>query len=1035
MQDTAHGATQPDAELRLATLVKCDIVDSTRTWAGLDPSDALALSRAFRKSVEGVVQQHGGYVERWEGDGALILFGYPQAREDAPEAAVRAGLDLAQAVRAVRAGSGHLEFRVGIASGPIAVDLVSKALEGMPFNLAERLKTAADPGQVVIDDSTRRLARSFFDYEDLGLRPAKGFENGVQAWRVLRETALASRFEAQRFEPSRGQIVGRGDELAALEQAWSAARAGNGQVMVIVGEAGMGKSRLARAAVERAAQDGATRIEIDCAPGAGNSPLFPIAAGLRRAARIGDASAPAAQRLDRATGFLSEWLPAAEVPGVLQKLAPVLGVAAPAAPREQAPEALREETISAVLQLLRAHAARGPLLLLCEDLHWADDTTATVVRRFAQEAGALPVMLVVTARARPEFAADGGPVRVLALQALSGADAAELIRSVAQGAALSPGLVGDIVQRCEGVPLILEEVTRAALETAARGHALPAGAVASGSVPAPLQLVVESRLERWREHKFTVQAASVLGRTFSLPLLEQLVPMEGEELRAAVRLLADHGLFVTHEDARGERASFPHAMIRDAVYQTLLRDDRRELHSRVADRLAADAEAPADELATHLGEAARYEEAIQVRLAATEDTLARGAYVETEGHCEAALKVVDAVADATARRELEFRLLVQLGVALAGRHGYSAPQVEAAYRRAREACGETAQAERLYPIMRGLTAFNLVGGKLAAGYELSLQSMELAEQSGQPAFRIDAMSLHCYAALYYRSLQETRSWILRALDLYRQEGGEHLRYPVPNDAATAALAILPTVEWLLGDSAAAEEAIAAGLRHVDRPHRDFDKAYMHAWIAGVRFTQRRYAQARAAALQAQEIAQQHGYREWYVNGYLVERLARAAMAPDAQALQEAFDTCMALAAEGVGLNASWYLWALARGYRVAGQDAVAAQLIGQAFQRAAASEETRMLSELWMFQAELAADDAAAVELLERALDTADAQGAVANALRAAAMRALRMDAAPSVAELARSTLRVLEGEGDWPGEADWMPRRLEALRLTRPRP
>lgn len=1041
MKDTTPGSLPaPDAELRLATLVKCDIVDSTRTWAGLDPSDALALTRAFRKCVERVVHQHGGYVERWEGDGALILFGYPEAREDAPEAAVRAGLDLAQAVRSVRSGDGNLEFRVGIASGAIAVDLVTSSLEGMPFNLAERLKTTADPGQVVIDDNTRRLAKSFFEYQDLGLRPAKGFDHDVQAWRVVGETAVVSRFEAQRFEPSHREIVGRSTELASLAAAWSAARAGSGQVRVLVGDAGIGKSRLARAVVDQALRDGATRVDLDCMPGSRNTPLFPVGVWLRQAAGITDPTVPAQERLGKARHWLADLLPAQEVPQVLAGLAPVLGVPAVDVPADRTPEVLREQSIAAVLEVLRAHAAKGPLLLLCEDLHWADDTTATVLQRFAADIGSRAAMVVGTTRSTKDIPFQreqgGAAYGELNLGPLSAEDAVDLVRLVAKGAALPNETVGDIVRRCEGVPLILEEVTRGTLETASRGESPPAGATAGGSVPAPLQLVVESRLERSRDHKLIVQAASVLGRVFSLRLLEQMVPGRAKEVRGAIRHLADNGLLVPAGDAGGDRASFKHAMIRDAVYQTLLRDDRRELHSLVADQLrsgeAPVGEASPDELASHLCEAARYEESIEVRLAASADTVARGAYVETEGHCEAALKYIDQVRDPAKRLELQFRLLVQLGVALTGRHGYSAPQVESAYRRAREACGETAHAGMLYPIMRGLAAFNLVGGRLAAGYELSLQCMELAEQSAQPAFRIDAMSVHCYATLYYRSLAECRSWIHRCLALYRDEGGEHLTYPVPNDAATAALAILPTVEWLLGDAAAAERAVRTGLRHVDRPNHEFDKAYMHAWIAGVRFTQRRYAQSRASAQQALDIAQRHGYREWFVTGFLIDRLAHAAMEPAPAALKEAYDTCIALAAEGVGLNASWYLWALARGYKVAGQDAVAGQLIAQAFQRAAASAETRMEAELLMAQAELAADDGAAAELLRKAVRTAEEQGAVANALRAAAMLVMRTAADAAATELARATLNLLDGHGDFPEAAGWMRQRLEQLRVIR---
>lgn len=1039
MTDTTPGVAHPapDAELRLATAVKCDIAESTRTWGSLDPSDGLALTRAFKKSVEQVVGRHGGHVDRWEGDGALILFGYPHAREDAPEAAVRAGLDLVQAVRLIRVAGASLEFRIGIASGAIAVDLISKALEGLPLNMAERLKTIADPGQVVIDDSTRRLAKSFFEYRDLGMRPAKGFENGLRAWHVVGETEVVSRFEAQRFDQPRGEIIGRAEELATLTNAWSKSRNGAGQVMVIVGDAGMGKSRLARAVLDWALRDNATRVEIDCTPGTRNSPLFPVGVWFRRAAHFTDPTASDHQKSDLARRFLARLLEADEVPDALASLASVFGLPAASAPLDKTPEAVREETIAAIVKVWRAHVADRPLVLLCEDLHWADDTTATVVQRFAEETGSLRAMLMATTRSKSDLSIASEPIgdaySEMCLGPLSGADAADLIRSVARGTALASSLVNDIVRRCEGVPLILEEVTRGTLESTSHGETPVAGAASRGPVPAPLQLVVESRLERWQQHKAIVQAASVLGREFSVRLLEQMVPDPAIEVAHVIRLLSEHGLFAPHAEAASDRASFPHAMIRDAVYQTLLRDDRRELHSRVADKLRsgypASPDASADELAQHLAEATRFEEAIQVRLAASAATVARGAYVETEGHCEAALKFIDEVKDPARRRELQFSLLVQLGVALTGRHGYSAPQVESTYRRAREACGETAQAEMLFPIMRGLTAFNLVGGKLAAGYELSLQSMELAEQSARPAFRIDAMSVHCYAALYYRSLEECRSWIKRCLALYIEEDGVNLSYPVPNDAATAALAILPTVEWLLGDSAAAEEAIQHALRHVDRPHRDFDQAYVHAWIAGVRFTQRRYAQSREAAQKALEIGQRNGFREWYVTGFLIDRLAQAAMQPSPLALKEATDTCMALAGEGVGLNASWYLWALARGYKVAGEEGVAAQLIEQAFLRAQASAETRMNAELLISKAELTADSGVAVELLRSALQVADAQGAVANSLRAAAALVARASGEHAAVDLARATLDLLEGRGEYPAEAGWMAERLARFR------
>ncbi len=670
MEDANRGAAQhaPDAEIRHATIVKCDIVESTRIWSKLDPSDGLALTRGFKKAVEDVVTRHGGYVHRWEGDGALIPFGYPEAREDATETAVRVGLELVEAVRAVRVADVQLEFRVGIASGSVAVDLISKSLDGLAINTAERLKALAEPGWVVIADATKRLAGNFFEYEDLGTHQVKGFDEGVRAWRALRETATVSRFAAQRFDKSRGEIIGRATELAALADSWSRAREGQGQVVRLAGDAGMGKSRLAREALDWAAGDQAAVLELHCTPSTRNSPLFPVGVLLRRTARIGAAMSEA-EKSGLARQLMGRFLAENELPDALNYLAPLLGLQAIPIPSNDTPEQVREQTISTVVRMIRALAAQGPLAVLCEDLHWADDTTVKLVQRIAEEIAALPVIVIVTSRSESETSLDAENIRAyykeILLEPLTESTAADLVRSVAKGSVLATDLIESIVSRCEGVPLILEEVTRNTLEAAPRGEAASADAASRGAVPVSLQLVVESRLERWQQYKPVVQAASVLGREFSIGVLGHVLAERMENLGETITLLAEHGLFAPRASATSGRARFTHAMIRDAVYHTLLRDDRRWLHSRAADTLSAryqgSLDASPDVLAQHLCEAARYVEAIRIRLDASADTAARGAYVETEGHCEAALKLIEHVEDASERRMLQFKLLVQLG--------------------------------------------------------------------------------------------------------------------------------------------------------------------------------------------------------------------------------------------------------------------------------------------------------------------------------------------------------------------------------------
>lgn len=1037
-RDSTESAPGPDAQIRHATALKCDIVNSTRIWGSMDPSDGLALTRAFKKLVTDIIDRHAGHIDRWEGDGALVLFGYPQAQEDASEAAIRVGLELVDQIRTIHVADARLEFRVGIASGAISIDLLSKTIDGMALNMAERIKTTGLPGQVVIDDATRRLAKRFFEYEDMGVHAAKGFDAGLRIWKVHSATTLASRFEAHRVDGAGvgAAIIGRTEELALLADSWSQSRQGHGQIVLLVGDAGMGKSRLAKAVFDSARGEGATCLQVDCAPRARNSPLYPIGVVLRRVAAI-PPTADEATRLTLARKLLGRSLDGDALQDALAYLAPLFGLASVSTPASAGPDQVREHTIDVLVGLLRAIAARGPLAVLFEDLHWADDTTATVLQRFAAGVATLAVTVVATTRNRADAShalpAAAPNFREITLEPMPADSATELVRAVDREHALSDAVERGIVSCCEGVPLILEEVTRNALEACARGENPSFESVSQGPVPAPLQLVVESRIERWPQHRSLVQAASVLGREFSIRLLQQMVHLPHKTVAGLLAEMALHGLFAPVHTVAGDRARFPHAMIRDAVYQTLLRDDRRALHSRVADTLSAqDPPAPdasPDELAHHLCEALRFDEAIQLRLHASGQTAARGGYVETEGHCDAAIKLLDHIANAQLRREYHFKLLLQLGVAVTGRHGYASPAAETTYRRARDVCGETNEAARLYPIMRGLAALNLVRGNLPSGYELSLQAMELAEQSRQPEFRIDALSLHCYATLYYRSLAECQSWIEKCLALYQQEQGESLNYPVPNDAAIAALAILPTVHWLRGDAQAAEAAITQGLEHAARSQREFDKAFIYGWIAGVRLTQRRFGACREAAQMAMEIGQRNGFREWYVTGFLLDRLALAAEQPSPDALKEALDTCAALAAEGVGLNASWYLWAIAMGHRRVGVDTAAAQLIEQAFVRAQESDETRMHAELLIAKAQLQGDPLVVRRLLTEALDVAVRQGCVANALRAAAELVVRADGSASDQDLARATLCLLDGRSEFPDQPGWMQQRLEDLR------
>lgn len=1037
------------AELRQATFLFCDLVQSTRMANQLALEDLRLVFRSLREVVAQATQRHDGYLMRFVGDGAFVSFGYPEAREDAAESALRAGLEMLRELRRSSPVPGvTLEMRVGVASGTVVVGeeidesaVKEESVIGSVPHLAARLVALAPPGGLLIADATRRLAGRFFDYEDAGSLELKGFDHGVRGWLVRGESSVASRFEAQRDPTAPTELVGRQALIDTLLATWATARRGPGQVLMLRGEAGIGKSRLARLVRAAAEADGAVLLEIDCSARSRHTPLYPVSVLARRVARLRPQDDDA-ERTRRVDALLAQLLDEPAQTAARRYLGPLFGLRVDDSASAESPERVREQMIGLLQQIVLRYAAKGPVFLLCEDLHWADATTLELLQKLAGETAAHPMLLMATTRPETDGAGvvlPGATVHEVA--PLGDAEAHALIAAAVGRDALSPAAVEAVVRRGEGVPLFLEELARNLVETG-QGTEASAEALAAGQgMPDTLQAVVQLRVDRWPRLKPIVQAASVLGREFSIRLLQEVLGEQRPRLYEAVAQLVDHGVLLMRDPAASaESFRFRHALIHEAVYDTLLRQDRERLHSRAAEVLVQHfdglPEASQDVLAHHLASARRYDEAVRCLQAATHDTLGRAAYAEAIGHARGGLALLPRLEAGRGRSQAELSLLTQLGVALAATRGYSAPEVESTYRQARTLCSDEGDAQALFPIVRGLGTYYFVRGDFADADDVSTQCLRLAEQSDQMALRIEALSFRGYTRLYLGHVAQAREALEQCTALYRAHDGARFVYPSVQDAGTAAWSLLGAAAWLQGDAAAAEQAVAEVLAHAQALSRPFDQAYAHVWVAMLRNLQRRYDDAERHAGACIAVSAEHGYTTWLYAAMMQDAYAKASRAPAAEAVQGLRMAMQGFIGAGARANIPYFLLGVARGEVLLQRPDAAREALAEARRQADAAREVYLVPELLMLEAELAPDPDAATALLMDAVDRAESQGTRMLAMRAALM-ALGLPGAAGRTEDETALWEALEGRAPHPAAADgWIDGALRAaLQPQRLRP
>jgi len=1001
-----------DAERRMITIFFCDMVGSTELAAHHDPEELRDVIAGFQKFCSAQIERFGGHVGLFMGDGLLAYFGYPRARESEAEWALRAGLAILEGVPALpRPGRQNLSVRVGVATGLVVIgdllgagDVREQTVVGETPNLAARFQNLALPGQMVCGAVTRRLAGGLFDFEDLGPQAIKGFAEPVAAHRVLRERTVETRFAATHAQRV-GAMVGRQQEAALLIDRWNTAAEGEGQVLLLAGDAGIGKSRLLQFLMAQVADRPHFRIVFQCLPHYRDSPLLPPRRQLELAAGFETGDGPA-QKQEKLRNLLSQ-VAGTEI--FAPELAAFLSISGQPQAASDAPERTRQRLLDALSGRILAAARLRPVLFLVEDAHWIDPSTEELVTQLIEHIYALPVLLVATYR--PEYGCawmQHPRAASLKLSHLSRAFSKELLADLLAGHEVLPEIIDQVVARADGIPLFLEEMAKSLVETrglnTARATGGRSGALAV-TIPETLNDTLLSRLDRDTTAKQVAQIASVIGREFSFSLLASIADIAEDRLHEGLESLVLSGLLVRQSSSGQEAFSFRHGLLHEVTYQTLLLRRRRELHRRIAVALASldqgmSLQQP-EVVARHFDEAGLLDRAAAGWLEAGRRALALGAYREALQDLEAGLKVVQRVAEGRQRHAMELPLQMAKAETLRSARYTGGDEALKACQRTRELCNELGDVARLVRVLRleaGIT-FNRADpeGTERVGQEF----LRIAEVHKEPIAKILGHQTLGFVGFFSGDLLGAHEQLQQALNAAEAVADEaalaELQFPI------ATLNYLSFDELLLGKvehaRACAEEAVS---RSVGISNFAQSLALTNALIFD------RLARDDAAAdrhlAELRQIAEDRGIPYWIalvgfhegyqlaLEGRVEEGLAR---------MRKAIATFRSNAIE---IEIPFYLGLMAEAMLDAGHTDEALEQIRHAIDQSERTGERWYSPELYRLRAEaVAEDDPAAAEVeLRHGLSLARSQRALLWELRIS-MTMARTAASAASRETARS--------------------------------
>ena len=951
------------------------------------------------------------------GDGVLAYFGYPQAHEHDAERAVKAGLTLVDSARRLKTAPGvPLQVRVGIATGLVVVgDLIGagasqeQAVVGETPNLAARLQGIAEPNMVVIAESTRKLIGNLFELEELGAKDHKGITGPVQAWAALRASSVESRFDALHTSDLTA-LVGREEELKLLLGRWSRAKSGQGQVVMISGEAGIGKSRLIAALLENLVAETHTRRRYFCSPQRADSALHPIIGQMEHAAGLAYGDKPQTQ-LDKLDTILA---PTSTSPEDAALLAELLSL--PNDGRYPAlsltPEQRRQRTLEALMSQFAGLARQQPMLMILEDAHWVDPTSLEVFGRTIDRIKALPVLLIVTFR--PEFDAPWvgqSHVTSLTLNRLGEREAVAIVAHLVGNTVLPADVTAEIVERTDGIPLFLEEMTKAVLEAESEGSARRTVAAAPSrarAVPASLHASLMARLDRLGSAKQLAQIGSAIGREFSHALLASVAGQPEAALGSALDRLIQAGLLFRHGVPPHANYQFKHALVQDAAYGTLLREQRRALHARIAETLESQsAESRPEILAHHCTEAGSIEKAASLWGKAGQQSLMRSALAEAAAQFSRALNQISTLPGTPTRRREQIELQAALITPLIHTKGHAAVETKAVAERARlliehaEALGEPPEDPLLlFSVLYGFWAANYVAFNGDAMRDLAAQFLALAEKQRATAPLMIGHRLIGTSLVLTGDIAQGRWHLDQAVALYDPAEHRPLATRFGQDAGVANLSYRSLALWLLGYPEAALRDSDDALKIA----REIDQAATLLYALYCAAVPRTLCgNLTAASAQAQELvalSEEKGFSFWQADAIINQGIVLAAAGRAPNAIEILIAGMTARQTTGATFWMPLYLPYLARAHAELGQFEEAWRCIGEATTAAETTKETWCEAEIHRTAGE--------ITLLSPEPDAAKAQAHFARALAVAR----EQQAKSWELRAATSMARVWRGQG-----------------------